>query len=194
MDDTSISLLDRVRLHSDSESWEKLSAIYTPVLHAWLRRYGLQSSDVDDLTQDVLVVIAREMASFEHTGHPGAFRGWLRTVLVHRLRNFWRSQKKLPSAKGGSDFLKEIDELEDPASALSHMWNRQHDDQVLRQALEQSKSKFTPNTWVAFQRLVIDGAKAAEVATELGMSVNAVLIAKSRALGHLKQVTQGLID
>ena len=194
MDDTSISLLDRIRLHSDSESWEKLAAIYTPVLHAWLRRYELQPSDADDLTQDVLVVVAREAKSFEHSGRPGAFRSWLRTILVHRLRNFWRAQKRLPSAKGGSDFLKEIDELEDPNSALSHVWDRQHDDQVLRQALEQSKSKFTPNTWVAFQRLVFDGVKVAEVATELGMSANAVLVAKSRALSHLKQVTQGLID
>ncbi len=194
MDETSISLLDRVCRHSDSESWSKLAAIYTPVLHAWLRRYDLQTSDAEDLVQEVLVVVSREMTDFQHSGRPGAFRSWLRTVLVHRLRNFWRARQRRPSAKGGSDFLQELDQLEDPNSALSHLWDRQHDDQVLREALEQSKSKFTPNTWLAFQRVVLDGAKAADVARELGISANAVLIAKSRTLSHLKQVTRGLVD
>jgi len=194
MDDTSISLLDRVRHSSDSESWDRLAAIYTPVLQGWLRRYGLQQSDLEDLTQDVLIVVARETPHFEHTGRPGAFRSWLRKVVVNRLRDFWRSQKKIPQATGETDFLKQVDALEDPESELSRIWDREHDDHVLRQALAQSRSKFTPNTWLAMERLVFDGAAPVEVAKELDMTVNAVLIAKSRALSHLRQVMKGLVD
>lgn len=194
MTETSISLLDRVRLDSDTESWQRLAAIYEPVLHAWLRRYELQMPDADDLVQEVLLVVCREVSRFEHSGRPGAFRSWLRTILVNRLRDFWRSRGRRPNAAGGSGFLEELDQLEDPNSALSRVWDRQHDEYVMRQALEHSKSKFTTNTWHAFQRVALDGLKATDVAAELGISVNAVLIAKSRVLGHLKRETRDLID
>ena len=39
-----------------------------------------------------------------------------------------------------------------------------------------------------------DGKPARDVAQELGLSVNAVLIAKSRVLGRLRQEARGLVD
>jgi DNA-directed RNA polymerase specialized sigma24 family protein len=41
---------------------------------------------------------------------------------------------------------------------------------------------------------VLQGGRAADVAAELGISVNAVLIAKSRVLQRLRQERQGLLD
>ena len=194
MNQTSISLLDRVCRDPDSESWQRLVAIYTPALRAWLSRYDLQASDADDLVQEVLIVVSREVAQFEHNGRQGAFRNWLRTILVHRLRNFWRSSGRQPTTPGGTGFLQELDQLADPGSEVSRLFDRQHDDHVLRKILDQSLSRFTESTWLAFRRIAFEGQKAAEVAAELGISVNAVLVAKSRVLSHLKQEARGLID
>ena len=44
------------------------------------------------------------------------------------------------------------------------------------------------------ERQVQDGQPAAEVAEELGISVNAVLIAKSRVLKRLREKAAGLVD
>jgi RNA polymerase sigma-70 factor (ECF subfamily) len=52
----------------------------------------------------------------------------------------------------------------------------------------------TPGTWRAFRRQVVDGAAAAAVATELGISVNAALLAKSRVLRRLRDEAGGLLD
>jgi RNA polymerase sigma-70 factor (ECF subfamily) len=41
---------------------------------------------------------------------------------------------------------------------------------------------------------VLDGAPAAAVAAELGLSVNAVLIAKSRVLHRLREEGRGLLE
>ena len=90
---TSVSLLDRACNGSGPESWTRLASIYTPLLQVWLRKYALQPSDVDDLVQDVLVTVSRELPTFEHSGRTGAFRSWLRMILVHRLQNFWRSRQ-----------------------------------------------------------------------------------------------------
>jgi RNA polymerase sigma-70 factor (ECF subfamily) len=46
----------------------------------------------------------------------------------------------------------------------------------------------------AFQRHVREGRAAAEVAAELGVTVNVVLLAKSRILRRLRQEARGLIE
>lgn len=191
---TSLSLLDRLVDRPDPTSWERLVAIYTPLLKAWLRRYQLQPADADDLVQEVLAAVSQDLGAFRHSGRPGSFRAWLRTILVHRLKYFWRAGQRRPMAQGTTDFQDQLAQLEDPGSTLSHLWDREHDEHVLRHLLDANKSKFTPQTWRAFQRLVCEGAKAAEVAAELGMSVNAVLIAKSRVLSCLKRESRGLLD
>jgi RNA polymerase sigma-70 factor (ECF subfamily) len=87
-----------------------------------------------------------------------------------------------------------LDQLEDPSSDLSRRWDQEHDRHVLERLLELIEPDFRPDTWQAFRRQVVDGRSAENVAAELGMSVNAVLIAKSRALSRLRRDAQGLVD
>jgi RNA polymerase sigma-70 factor (ECF subfamily) len=192
MAETSLSLLDRLQQQPDAEAWRRLVDLYTPLIRGWLRRQQVAPHDADDLSQDVLAVVVRELPDFRHSGRPGAFRAWLRTVTVHRARNFWRQRRAHPPAAGGSDFLKVLDQLEDPDSALSRQWDQEHDRHVARRLMELLEPQFAPNTWRAFRRAVLDGVKAADVAAELGMSVNAVLLAKSRVLRRLRQELGGL--
>jgi RNA polymerase sigma-70 factor (ECF subfamily) len=193
MDTTSLSLLDRVCRERNDEAWRLLAAIYTPIVQGWLRRYELQPSDADDLTQDVLLVVAREMPGFQHNGRPGAFRTWLRGILVNRLRHFWRSRKQRPAASGDSHVQRLLDQLEDPHSELSRQWDREHDRQVLRQLLAGLEGRFAESTRQAFRRVVLDGISPEAAAHELGLSVNAVVIAKCRVLKALRLEGRGLL-
>jgi RNA polymerase sigma factor (sigma-70 family) len=194
MAETSFSLLDRLRLQPDAETWRRLVDLYTPLIHAWLRRHSVPAADADDLTQEVMSVVVRELPRFKHNQQRGAFRNWLRTITVNRLRVLWRSRQTRPIATGESDFLKILDELEDPGSNLGRRWDREHDQHVARRLMELVEPHFEPATWQAFRRVVLDGHKAAVVATELNMSVNSVLLAKSRVLSRLRQEMKGLTD
>jgi RNA polymerase sigma-70 factor (ECF subfamily) len=193
MPETSISLLDRLRDSPDAASWQRLVDLYTPLIQTWLRRQGLQPADADDLAQDVLAVVVRELSAFEHR-RPGAFRSWLRTITANRLRNFWRARQARPAATGDSDFVRILEQLEDPHSELSRVWDREHDQFIVRRAMELIEPEFTPSTWQAFRRLAVDGAAVDAVAAELGLTANAVLIAKSRVFSRLRQEIQGLVD
>jgi RNA polymerase sigma-70 factor (ECF subfamily) len=53
---------------------------------------------------------------------------------------------------------------------------------------------FAPVTWQAFLRHVQDGEPAGQVAEALGLSLNAVLLARSRVLKRLRQEAAGLVD
>ena len=194
MAETSLSLLNRLRLQPDAESWRRLVEIYTPLIQGWLRRHAVPPADADDLTQEVMAVVVRELPHFHHNQQCGAFRNWLRSITVNRLRELWRSRHRQPLATGDSDFLKMLDELADAQSDLSRLWDRQHDQHVARRLMELVEPHFEPTTWRAFRRVVIEGVKAAAVAAELGISVNAVLLAKSRVLSRLRQEMQGLTD
>src|SRR5438876_855630 len=130
MSETSLSLLNRLRLQPDAESWRRLVDLYTPLIQGWLRRYAVAPADADDLTQEVMTVLVRELPQFKHNQQRGAFRNWLRTITVNRLRMSWRARQARPVATGHEDFLKVLDELEDPTSGLSRVWDQQHDQHV----------------------------------------------------------------
>jgi RNA polymerase sigma-70 factor (ECF subfamily) len=194
MSDTSLSLLERLRERPDEQAWRRLVGLYTPLIQTWLRQHLLPAADADDLVQEVLAVVVRELAGFHHNRHSGAFRGWLRTITVNRLRDFWRARRYRPEATGDSAFLRKLDELEDPASGLSRLWDQDHDRHVVRLLLEQIRDEFQPSTWEAFRGVMLQGERPAAVAARLGLSVNAVLLAKSRVLQRLRREVHGLID
>src|SRR5262245_17908686 len=69
---TSLSLLERLRLRPDADSWQRFVDLYGPLLSGWLRRLGVRPQDAEDLVQEVLGVVVRELPGFEHNRRPGA--------------------------------------------------------------------------------------------------------------------------
>jgi RNA polymerase sigma-70 factor, ECF subfamily len=195
MSQTSASLLDRLRDRPDAAAWQRLVQVYTPLIRHWLRRAALPPADADDLVQDVLAAVVAELPRFQYDPTRGSFRAWLQVVTTNRLRAFWRARQARPTATGDSAFYERaLGQLADPHSDLRRLWDREHDQYVARRLLELLEPEFEPSTWRAFRRVVLDGVKAAEVAKELGLSVNAVFIAKSRVLRRLRQELRGLTD
>ena len=194
MFETSLSLLDRLRTSPDDADWSRLVEAYSPLLRAWLMRSEVQAADADDLVQDVLLVVHRELPAFQHIQRSGAFRCWLRQIVVYRLRNFWRSRGRLIAAGNDRRLEEQLRQLEDDGSHLSQMWDREHNLAVARKLMELVESRFTETTRLVFRRLVLDGADADAVASETGLSLNAIFTAKSRVLRELRRLGQGLLD
>jgi RNA polymerase sigma-70 factor, ECF subfamily len=194
MSDTSNSLLERLRQGPNETAWRRMVDLYTPLIRGWLRRYALNDSDCDDLVQDVLAVVVRRLPDFQRRPQVGAFRRWLRTIAVNCLRDFWRSQRFKPRGIGNADFGSILSELEDPESALSKLWDREHDRHVTAVLLEKIRPRFETKTWQAFRRVALDGIPVDQVAAELDLTANAVFIAKSRVVHLLRKEGQGLLD
>lgn len=192
--DTSPSLLQRLSGSDADTSWRTFFDLYAPLIERWLKRHFVGDTDCQDLAQEVLIVVSRRLKDFEHNQRTGAFRNWLRQITVNCLRDFWRKQRITPKGAGGSDFQATLQELEDSTSNLSQVWDREHDAFVTAALLKQIQPSFEPRTWTAFQRVVLDGVSADEAAAELGITTNAVFIAKSRVLSKLRQEARGFLD
>jgi RNA polymerase sigma-70 factor (ECF subfamily) len=188
MDTTDISLLERLKLPVDQKAWTRFVDLYTPLIYSWARRAGLQESDAADLVQDVFAQLLQKMPSFNYDRQK-SFRAWLRTITLNKWRDRCRRLAARPSEMTGND-PPEVVQLESDTS-FSEIEYRQH---LVFRALELMQTEFQPTTWKACWEFVVAGRAAAEVARQLGISENAVHLAKGRVLRRLRQGLQGLLD
>jgi RNA polymerase sigma-70 factor, ECF subfamily len=189
---TSQGLLDRLQNDNDPRAWQSWMALYEPWLRGWLRQYALQPADVDDLLQGILAIIVEKLPLFVHSGRPGAFRGWLRSILVNNVRHFLRKRGRRRISTGGAVDL--LEQLEDPASEMSQRWEREHNQLVVRRTLAAIRSEFQPRTWEVFRMLVLENLPVDEVARHCGMERNAIYAAKFRVLARLRQELAGQLE
>ncbi len=193
MCDTSLSLLERLQLRASDSAWRDVVELYSPLLDDWLTRFQLQAADRDDLVQESLTTVLQHVRSFQHGGQ-GSFRAWLRAIVANRVREFWRRRDRHPQATGDSHLADMLQQLESPGSSLGRQWDAEHDRYVAHRLLARIQPLFEPATLEAFRRVVLEGQKPREVAAALGLTVNAVLIAKSRVLRQLRRELKGLTD
>jgi len=184
--DTSLTWLDRLVESPTGADWQRLVVVYTPLLQSWTRRAGVADADRDDLVQEVLLVVVRRVTEFERT-HPGAFRAWLRAILMNHLKKYFRE-----SARQTCGF--ELDTLIQQDSELAKLLDREHDEQIARHLMKLVERDFTEVTWTAFREQVIKDRRPGDVARELNLSINAVIKAKSRVLQRLRQEFAGWFD
>lgn len=191
MTSTSHSLLEQLQEGPEGIAWQRWHALYEPLIHGWLRRHRLITSDRDDVVQNVMTVVVRRLPEFKHNGRVGAFRNWLKTISINCLRDHWKELRTHPQQAAATGVL---DEWADDQSEVSQNWDLEHDRHLVNKLLAMLEPEFTSETWQAFQQVVIEGKPAAEVAGELHMTVNAVYIAKSRVLTRLRHEAAGLVD
>lgn len=191
---TSLSLLGRLKeAGPDSEHWRTLQKIYEPWIRRRLRKIPGMHNDADDLAQEVFLALVRELPRFEWR-RTGSFRAWLRQIAINRARAHWKSRARHRTSQlpDETDFY--LSQLEDPNGDLAKQWDKEHDKHVFDKLLAAVKPDFAAQTWRAFVKFALDGQPAAEVADELKISENAVLLAKSRILKRLREEAKGLLD
>ena len=192
VDLTSVSLLDRLKAaRPDASDWNRLQGIYLPLIQRWLKRVPGLGDEADDLAQEVFLVVVRELPRFERR-RQGSFRAWLRNITVNKVWSFSKQRDRRPTV--GLDLTDGfLDQMATPDSELAREWDREHDEHVVQKILAAVQPDFHPTTWEAFQRFALDGLPAARVAEELGLTENAVLLAKSRVVRRLREEAGDLV-
>lgn len=184
---TSLTLLERLQQNPSAADWERVCLLYEQLISRWVHRALGSRDGVSDIAQEVMVAVIRDIPKFEHRG-AGSFRGWLRGITVNRLHEFYRARRRnpipSPVADETDDFLAR---LADPVDALTAQWDREHDQWVFAKLCALIEPDFEPTTWRAFRMVTLEDQRAVDVAAETGLTVNAVLLAKSRILKRLRE-------
>lgn len=180
---TSSSLIDRVRALED-DAWQQLVDLYGPLIYYWCRQSNVDADDAADVTQEVFRSVAKNIAAFRKDRPGDTFRGWLWTITRNKILDHFREKATRPRAAGGSDFHQQLQELpaeEEPTTGTKAVRH------LLQRALDQVRGDFSDQTWQAFYMGVVEGRTSTEIATELGISPNAVRKAKVRVLRRLRE-------
>lgn len=191
-DSTSASLIERV-CRFDETAWNRLSAIYGPLVYRWCRRAGLQEADAADVLQDVFSALVRDIGTFRRDEARGGFRGWLYGITRHKLADHFRDRAHQPAAGGDraeprqrpADSFAPLPEPADSDAADEHAI-------VLHAALEQIRGEYDEHNWQAFFRTAIRQESAVAVAADLGLTPGAARQAKFRVLRRLRRELDGL--
>jgi RNA polymerase sigma-70 factor, ECF subfamily len=189
---TPVSLLDRLRQQPLHEDWTRLVSLYQPFIEQFVRLEPAFRADAEDICQEVMKKVVEHLPTFRRE-RDGSFRTWLKTITVNEVNQFWRKRQRrrdLDGRDGGFGW----DSLSDPKNELSQLWDQEHDGHVLRRLLQLVESEFSPTTWRAFCLRVLEERPTEEVAVFVGISKNAVDIAKSRVLNRLRREAAGLIE
>jgi RNA polymerase sigma-70 factor (ECF subfamily) len=165
------------------DAWAVFQAGYREVILGWGQCQGLDHHAAEDLTQEILIKLLEALPRHEHNPDRGRFRSWLKTVVHHVLADRRRRQRRRPEVggAGGSTALDRLGQLPSPEAVeeLSVAVERRTAAWEVG-VLDRVRARVEPTSWAAFCGRMIERRPAAEVASELGLTVGAVYKAAER--------------
>ena len=183
-DTTSPSLLARVRDPLDKAAWREFDARYGEMIVRFGRRCGLQHADAEDIRQIVMVRLSKALPRFEYSSERGKFRTFVGRFVRNEVIRF-RSRPNV--------VLRRVDSTAGAVSApldeaeAERQWEREWTDHHLRQAMQHLRGTYEPRSIRVFERLLA-GETVDQVATDLGMTTQAVHKVKQRIRDRLKEL------
>lgn len=188
---TSSSLLDRVRAR-DEQAWGRFVYLYTPLIVRWCLRAGLREQDAEDVGQEVFRAVSGAIAGFRHDRPGDTLRGWLRTITQNKIRDHRRRDRPHDRGAGGSDALARLADF--PAEAPADEAEADERLVLLRRAVELVLADCEGRTREAFRRVVLEDQPVDDVARDLGLTKNAIYVAKSRIFKRLHEEFPELVE
>ena len=192
MPDTQDSLIAQLRDANNFEAWESFAQIYRPIVYRLARARGLQHADADDLSQQVMMSVARAIPNWQR--EPQArFRHWLARIVRNATINAL-SRGRQDRAAGGSDFLSLIHNVSDASSEIEAQVETEYQRQVYRRAAEIVRDEVHEDSWRAFVLTVVDGKTTTAVADQLGKTIGGIHAIRSRIMRRLQDTVRELME
>jgi RNA polymerase sigma-70 factor (ECF subfamily) len=182
--DTSLTLIERVqKFPPDQKAWEEFVRRYQPMIRAWCLKWGLQSSDVDDVAQDVLLKLLGVMQRFQYDPSR-SFSGWLKIVTQNTWNDFCNDRRREPGQLSPEIPIAELSAARiDLEQGLENLFDRDLFETALRRVAQRVK----PVTWEAFRLLAVEGLSGQEVGQRLNIPVAHAFVAKNRVQKLLQE-------
>ncbi len=186
---TQTRLLSEVRDSANARAWADFHRIYAPMVGGFLQRMGLSDADVDDATQEILMVAHTALRDGSYDRSKGKFRGWLYGVARNKAKEAHRhrrrpSRARWAAAEGEIDLLSGLEDKS--GEAEQQMWEQEWRCSLLAEAMRQVEHTLGQNVYPAFMLYAVQRMPVDEVAKELRISVSSVYVYKQRALEAIR--------
>jgi RNA polymerase sigma-70 factor (ECF subfamily) len=179
------SLLSRLKVWDDRESWHDFFQTYWKLIYTVAVRAGLNESEAQDVVQETIISVARQMPNFKYDPTRGSFKSWLflitrRRVTDHFRKEYRRLKTEEPAAESMSRTTR-LERIPDPAAALTgDVWEEEWKRQIFDQALKRVKRQIDPKQFQIFDCYVMKEWAVKDVTSAFGVNPNQVYLIKHR--------------
>lgn len=168
------TLLSRLKDWNDQESWREFFDTYWRLIHSTARRAGLSESEAQEVVQETVLTVARQMPDFRYDREKGSFKSWLRHTTRWRILDQKRKRKKdrhLVSAEPEKiEQALEQEALGDSEDAeFEAIWQSEWEQNLMNVAMERVKRGVDPREFQVFDFCTIKGWPLAKVAKSVGL-------------------------
>jgi RNA polymerase sigma factor (sigma-70 family) len=194
---TRYTLLSRLEDRGDQDSWKDFFDTYWRLIYSVAIKSGLTEAEAQDVVQETIISVARDIHKFERDRALGSFKGWLRNIIRWRiadqLRKRTRASWRDDSRTGEGLPRPDVAEIPDPAvGGLESEWEEEWQNNLLKAALETIKSRVREEHYQIFDLYVLQQWPVRKVARALGVNVGLVYLVKYRVSALLKKEVRRL--
>ena len=139
---TRVSLILRLRQPEDAEAWQEFVEIYQPLIYRLATNKGLQPADARDVTQDVLMRVAKAVNQWNPDPDHGTFRGWVSRIARNLVIDFLRSKGRRPISGDNTSIFEILNNQVDDC-AESGVFDIEYERQIFAWAAEKIEGSFS---------------------------------------------------
>ena len=190
MDDlipTRWTLIAKLKDWDDQESWREFFDTYWKLIYGVAIKSGLSHAEAQDVVQETVISVSKNMKSFKADPAMGSFKSWLLTLtrwrIVDQFRRRGREVHPSSGASSGSETRGTPFEarIADPAAnVLDKIWEDEWERHMIEAALEKVKQQASARHYQVFYLHAIKQVPPAKVAETLGVPVDQVYLIKHR--------------
>jgi len=184
---TTTQILEELKSSNDAPVWPRFHDHFHTIVVKFSRNMGLSITDAEDAAQETMLTFVKAFRDGKYDRQKGHLSDWLFGVAKHVILNFRRRQpleRLIADKTTGTSFW---DLVQDDHN-IKHSWESEWRRMVLARCLDQICKEIDAKLFKAFELYALSELPVDKVAEELGMSQNAVYIAKSRVLSRLRQL------
>ena len=89
---TRYSLLSRLQNWDDEDSWKDFFDTYWRLIYSVAIKSGLNATEAQDVVQETVISVAKDLHKFKRDRSLGSFKGWLRNITRWRIADQLRKQ------------------------------------------------------------------------------------------------------
>ena len=171
------SLLSRLRAWDDRESWNTFYETYGRLLFRYALKSGLSPTEAEDVVQDTIVSVAKEMPTFRYDPERGSFKGWLHQIVRRRVVDLLRRRPREEPQEAVADAL---GETIGTAGDWETLWDIEWARHVTTRAIERVKTQVSARQFQIFSLAVLQEQPGPVVCRTLGVNPAMVYLARHR--------------
>jgi RNA polymerase sigma factor (sigma-70 family) len=180
------SLLSRLKKGDDPEGWKVFFDTYSGLIYNVAIKSGLTAVEAEDVVQETLAAVAKNLKGFEADPKRGSFKAWLLKTTRWRILN--QFNKRRPDQKARVHRPVEdtrqtatVDRLPGSGAAdFDSIWDAEWREHLIAAALERLKQTVQLKHFQIFLLHAIKGRSIRDVCESLGVNAAQVYIVKHR--------------